>query len=124
MMASADRRPRVVRADAWTGGAPFHGHIQGNDFGGEITVLYGKFYGLGAGPPLHFHPYEEVFLLQSGRARFTVGDDTLEAAGGDLVLAPAHVPHKFENLGPGPLVSIDIHMSPEWIQTNLEEKDG
>ena len=39
---------------------------------------------------------------------------------GDILLGPANVPHKFENLGPGPLETTDIHLSDRWIQTNLE----
>ncbi|MEM0906161.1 MAG: cupin domain-containing protein [Pseudomonadota bacterium] len=118
----AESPPRLVRAQDWTSGAPFHGHIAGKDFGADITVLYGRFEAIGAGPPLHTHPYDEVFLVQAGRARFTIGNDTLEASSGDVLFGPAEVPHKFENLGPDAFISIDIHMSPEWIQTNLETK--
>ncbi|MBX9460180.1 MAG: cupin domain-containing protein [Brevundimonas sp.] len=49
------------------------------------------------------HPYDETFIVIEGRARFFVGETTLEAAAGDVVLGPAGVPHRFENLGPGRL---------------------
>jgi mannose-6-phosphate isomerase-like protein (cupin superfamily) len=44
----------------------------------------------------------------------------IEASAGEVVLGPVAVPHRFENLGPGRLQTIDIHHSPEWIQTDLD----
>jgi mannose-6-phosphate isomerase-like protein (cupin superfamily) len=43
----------------------------------------------GQGPELHAHPYEEVFVVQEGELTFTVGDTTVEATGGQIVVAPA-----------------------------------
>jgi mannose-6-phosphate isomerase-like protein (cupin superfamily) len=74
----------------------------------------------GRGPGLHTHPYEEVFVVQEGRATFRVGDDTLEVIGGQIVVVPAGVPHGFVNSGTGPLRQINIHSSgrmiTEWIE--------
>jgi quercetin dioxygenase-like cupin family protein len=61
------------------------------------------------GPGLHQHPYTETFVIQEGRATFTVGDDTIEARAGDIVVAPADTPHAFVNSGPGVLRSVNIH---------------
>lgn len=36
---------------------------------------------------------DKFYLVLSGRARITVGEDTREAGAGDLVMAPADVPH-------------------------------
>ena len=74
---------------------------------------------VGEGPALHVHPYDEIFTITEGRARFTVGDRTIDAEAGDVVLGPANIPHGYQNLGPGQLDSLDIHLSPEWIQFNL-----
>ena len=74
---------------------------------------------MGEGPTLHVHPYDEIFTITEGRARFTVGDRTIDAEAGDVVLGPANIPHGYQNLGPGRLDSLDIHLSPEWIQYNL-----
>jgi quercetin dioxygenase-like cupin family protein len=43
--------------------------------------------------PLHTHPHEQIGYLQSGRARFTVGDEArvLEALDGYSI--PSNVPH-------------------------------
>jgi quercetin dioxygenase-like cupin family protein len=73
----------------------------------------------GDGPPLHKHPYEEVFVIREGIATFTVGDSTIEAQAGRIVVAPADIPHAFVNSGTERLRSINIHprptMATEWI---------
>jgi quercetin dioxygenase-like cupin family protein len=71
----------------------------------------------GQGPKLHSHPYEEIFIVQAGQATFTVGGDTIEARAGQIVIAPAEVPHKFVNSGTGILRQVDIHASPRFITT-------
>jgi mannose-6-phosphate isomerase-like protein (cupin superfamily) len=75
----------------------------------------------GAGPSLHSHPYEEIFVIQAGQATFTVGDATIEATGGQIVIAPAGVPHKFINSGTAQLRSINIHPSSRMITEWLED---
>ena len=74
----------------------------------------------GTGPTLHRHPYAEVFIVQEGSATFTVGEETIDVTGGQIVVAPAGVPHKFVNSGNGPLRQIDIHANDrfitEWLQ--------
>ena len=99
---------------------PYRGSINGETLATQITVLtYGNDEP-GTGPALHVHPYDEVFVIQQGRARFFVGDQTIDAEAGETVLGPAGLPHRFINLGPGRLQTLDIHLSPRWIQTNLE----
>ena len=63
----------------------------------------------GEGPGLHHHPYAETFIVQEGQATFTVGEDTIEAGAGDIVVAPANVPHGFVNSGTDLLRSVNIH---------------
>ena len=74
----------------------------------------------GEGPCLHSHPYEEIFVIETGQATFTVGDATLEATGGQIVIAPTGVPHKFISSGTAQLRSINIHpvshMITEWLE--------
>ena len=76
----------------------------------------------GRGPVLHFHPYVEVAIVQEGRATITVGDEQREATAGDIVVIPAGTPHKFVNSGTSTLRQIDIHVSPRFIQTDLETR--
>jgi quercetin dioxygenase-like cupin family protein len=69
---------------------------------------------------LHSHPYEEVFIVQEGQATYTVGDQTIEVSAGQIVIAPANIPHAFVNSGSGILRQVDIHVSPRFITTWYE----
>lgn len=122
--AASDRTPAVRRHAEWarTPGA-WRGNVEGHLFGTNATILFYSTDEIGAGPVLHVHPYDEIFVIIEGRARFTVGGETLEAAAGDVVFGPANVPHKFTNLGPGTLRTTDVHLSDRWVQTNLEDPD-
>jgi mannose-6-phosphate isomerase-like protein (cupin superfamily) len=75
----------------------------------------------GEGVKLHSHPYEEVFIIQEGQASFTVGSDTIEASAGQIVIAPANLPHKFVNSGTTTLRQVDIHASPRFITSWYDE---
>jgi mannose-6-phosphate isomerase-like protein (cupin superfamily) len=74
----------------------------------------------GRGPRLHQHPYDEVFVVQEGRATMTVGDERHEVGPGEIVVVPAGNPHAFVNSGDGPLRQIDIHVSPGFVTEWLE----
>ena len=54
---------------------------------------------------------------------FTVGEQKFEAEAGDILFGPANIPHKYSNLGPGPLETTDIHLSDRFVQTSLEDPD-
>jgi quercetin dioxygenase-like cupin family protein len=73
----------------------------------------------GRGPVLHTHPYVEVTIVQEGRANITVGAEQREAKAGDIVVIPANTPHRFVNSGDTTLRQIDIHASPNFIQTSV-----
>jgi mannose-6-phosphate isomerase-like protein (cupin superfamily) len=75
----------------------------------------------GAGPGLHRHPYPETWILRSGEARFTAGEEELEAGPGDIIVVGANTPHKFKNAGDERLDIICIHASPVMIQEDLED---
>ncbi|WP_309628380.1 cupin domain-containing protein [Brevundimonas sp.] len=118
---TADGRPATTeRLFDPSKDGPWRGSIDGLAMGASVTVLAYGTDKVGEGPRLHVHPYDETFIVIEGRARFFVGDATLDAAQGEVVLGPKGVPHRFENLGPGRLQTIDIHHSPTWIQTDLE----
>src|SRR5262245_44457010 len=69
---------------------------------------------------LHKHPYGEIFIVLEGKARYTVGKETLEAQAGQIVVAPPDVPHGFANSGDTQLRQIDIHLSDHFITEWLE----
>jgi mannose-6-phosphate isomerase-like protein (cupin superfamily) len=74
----------------------------------------------GTGPELHRHPYEETFIVEDGKVRFTVGEETIETTAGQIVVVPAGTPHKFVNCGQRALRQISIHpvarMETEWLE--------
>jgi len=76
----------------------------------------------GSGPRLHRHPYPEIFVMQEGDATFIVGEETIPARGGQILIAPAGVPHKFTNTGPGQLRQLDIHLNDHFITEWLEDE--
>ncbi|MEL7466960.1 MAG: cupin domain-containing protein [Pseudomonadota bacterium] len=116
-----DRPPVVLQRADWARTPDlWSGRAEGKALGTDVTVLFFSSEEVGDGPPLHVHPYDEVFILRAGRARFTIGDLVLDAESGQILMAPANMPHKFEVLGPGRFETTDIHLSPEFIQTNLE----
>jgi len=73
----------------------------------------------GEGAALHRHPYEELFVLREGQARYARAGVTVEAGVGDLVLIPAHAPHSFINTGAGVLRQTAVHatdnVTTEWL---------
>ncbi len=90
----------------------------GDDMGARVSVI-GVDAAPGTGPRLHRHPYEEVFVVLEGEATFTLGDRQRVAHAGEVVVAPAGVPHRFVNSGATRLRQVDVHVSPrfetEWL---------
>jgi quercetin dioxygenase-like cupin family protein len=65
----------------------------------------------GRGPSLHTHPYAEVFVIQAGNLTFVVGEETIAATAGQIIIVPAGVPHKFTNTSSAIAHHVDIHTS-------------
>ncbi len=74
----------------------------------------------GDGVRLHQHPYQEVFVIQEGRATFTIGSTSVEAKAGQIIIVPGGVPHKFVNSGDQQLRQVDIHLNKQFITEWLE----
>lgn len=116
------RTPILKHRSDWISGEDrWRGHVEGADIDTGVTILFYATDEIGRGPGLHRHPYDEVFNIRMGRALFTIGGEEIEAVEGDVLMAPADVAHKFRNLGPGRLETVDIHLSDRWIQTDLED---
>lgn len=73
----------------------------------------------GAGPGPHRHPYDEIQFIQRGCGTYTVNGETFEAGAGDVLVIKAGEVHSFRNTGDEPLVQLDVHLSPTFIQENL-----
>ncbi|MEP7382855.1 MAG: cupin domain-containing protein [Gemmatimonadota bacterium] len=73
----------------------------------------------GCGPGPHRHPYDEVQFVREGRGSWVVNGEAFEAAAGDILVIKAGEIHSFTNTGDTPLVQMDVHLSPRFIQENL-----
>ncbi len=118
------RKPVILKRADWASDDHlWKGHFEGKDIGTDLTMIAYSTEEVGVGPKWHVHPYDEIFIIRVGHALFTIGDEKIEAQAGDILLGPADIPHKYHNLGPGLLESTDIHLSSEWIQTNLDDPE-
>jgi len=89
--------------------------------GDEAPVsIFVTAYDRGQGPDLHLHPYAEVFVVQTGTARFTAGDEELVVEAGHIVVVPAETPHGFKCHGHDKLRVVSVHPSPAVKQTDVE----
>lgn len=73
----------------------------------------------GRGPGPHRHPYDEVQFIREGRGLYVVDGNEFEAGAGDILVIKAGEIHQFRAIGDQPLVQVDIHLSPTFIQENL-----
>jgi quercetin dioxygenase-like cupin family protein len=72
----------------------------------------------GSGPGPHRHPYDEIQFIQQGRGRWVVNGEEFEAGAGDILVIKAGEIHSF-TCTEAPLVQLDVHLSPRFIQENL-----
>lgn len=93
-----------------------YGKIPGNP---GISLIFESTTEAGQGPRLHLHPYAETFVIRRGGATFTVGDDSINAHAGQILVVPAETPHKFVT-HEGGYEAVHIHSSPRFETTWLE----
>jgi quercetin dioxygenase-like cupin family protein len=86
------------------------------DTGVSVFLFHGK---PGSGPGPHRHPYDEIQFVREGRGLWTVNDRTFEGGPGDIFVIKAGEIHSFKAIGDSPLIQLDIHLSPRFIQENL-----
>ena len=101
---------------------PFKGsshHFVGADRG-DVGISVFLFNGApGRGPGPHRHPYDEIQFIREGRGLYNVNGEEFEAVAGDILVIKAGEVHSFKCIGDGPLVQLDVHLSPRFIQENL-----
>jgi quercetin dioxygenase-like cupin family protein len=76
-------------------------------------------YERGQGPDLHLHPYPELFVVETGTATFTAGDEQVTVEAGNIVIVPAETPHAFKCAGDDTLRVVSVHPSGRVEQTDL-----
>jgi mannose-6-phosphate isomerase-like protein (cupin superfamily) len=115
---TSDRSDYAIDVDRLPGGENAS-RFDGHEHGASVSFFISR-NPPGTGPELHRHPYEETFIVEDGKVRFTVGEETIEATAGQIVVVPAGTPHKFVNCGAGRLRQISIHpvarMETEWLE--------
>ncbi|WP_033289546.1 cupin domain-containing protein [Amycolatopsis jejuensis] len=99
---------------------PAIGDVEGRDAGSPVSVIREYTTVAGTGPRLHQHPYPETFVIQRGRALFTIGAEQREGVAGEVLVAPANTPHKFVSLGPEPYEAVHIHHNDRFVTEWLE----
>jgi len=91
-----------------------HGSKHGIFPGVEISTVAGRAMMLsvvtfepGSLVPDHAHPHEQMGMMISGRAEFTVGGETKVLGPGDIWRIPGGVVHRVRAFG-GPAVALDV----------------
>lgn len=96
--------------------ANFEGFLHGS----QVSIIREHAPRPGTGPRLHRHPYTETFLIHSGRALFTVGEERVVGAANQILVVPALVAHRFEVLDGEDYIATHIHASDRFITEWLE----
>lgn len=84
--------------------------FEGCEFGSDVS-LFVVDADPGRGSALHVHPYAETWVIRKGEAEFTIGNQKTRGSAGDIVVGPANIPHRFENVGVDQLEIVCIHPS-------------
>lgn len=75
----------------------------------------------GLGAPMHTHTYEDEYsFILEGRVGVQIGDETLVAGPGTLVLKPRGIPHAFWNAGDEPARLLEV-ISPAGFERYFAE---
>lgn len=69
--------------------------LDGSQTNGGLTVIELTLPPGRMTPPHVHHREEETFLITKGHLTFQIGEQTIEAEPGDLVVGPRDVPHRF-----------------------------
>jgi quercetin dioxygenase-like cupin family protein len=83
---TSDRSDYVIDIDRLPG-SENASRFDGHEHGARISFFISR-NRPGTGPELHRHPYEETFIVEEGKVRFTVGENTIEATAGEIIVAP------------------------------------
>jgi mannose-6-phosphate isomerase-like protein (cupin superfamily) len=99
---------------------PFDANVEGYAIGSQVSIIQEFTDKVGSGPRLHRHPYTETFIVRRGAALFTLAEERVVVSGGQVVVASALLPHRFEVLDRGLFESIHIHANDRFVTEWLE----
>lgn len=109
----------ISRSDGRDDGEDWTENYQELPGGAGISIILESTTQEGVGPRLHQHPYAETFIVRRGSATFTIGTEQVVGRAGQILIVPAHTPHKFAT-GPGGYEAVHIHAGPrfetEWLE--------
>ncbi|RYE35231.1 MAG: cupin domain-containing protein [Hyphomicrobiales bacterium] len=111
----------AIDSDILSSGMSRTAKFEGGDHGSQVSFFLVD-NEPGQGPDLHVHPYSETWVIRSGEAEFTVGQDKLRAGAGAILVGPAGIPHKFVNIGRERLELICIHANSTIVQDWVAEE--
>ena len=95
--------------------------LEGRDFGlAHLTLVLGESHP-GQGTRLHRHDSEELIIVHGGRGTYTVGDTTVEAGPGEVVVIPSGVPHRWVNDTQEPLVHTAVFPTDRFALEVIED---
>ena len=78
----------------------------------------------GAGPPAHFHPWDEAYYVTFGEVEFTVEGQVRRVGAGDFLFAPANTVHAFRGVSkqPARMLILDTPAHAEGFFRELHQK--
>ena len=118
----AEAAPLIVSQDELPGSGGAH-RFEGAEHGDlPVSVILIETEPGSAPTRLHQHPYPEIWIVERGEGRFTVGDRELDVSAGHLLIGPAGVPHRFANSGSERLRVISIHPAARFIVQEVSGK--
>lgn len=83
--------------------------LEGHASGGSVAAFEFDVPAAAAAPPAHSHDgYEETIYGLAGTLTWTVGDERIRTAPGDVLCIPRGVVHRFENQGDTVATSLAI----------------
>ncbi len=110
----------IFQRTDWASDEGWNGKLEGQNAATGISFLFNEVKESGKGPPLHKHPYDEVYLVRQGQARVTAGDEEAIVNEGDILVIPANTPHKVLTSGEGPIEIISVHVSNKFMMEILK----
>ena len=75
--------------------------------GAGATLAWGTL-SPGHEPRPHTHPHEQIVYIVSGHGTFTVADETVDVAQGDMLVVPSGVLHYAVAAGDEPMVDLSV----------------